>query len=90
MVLDHAGDGSRLDHAGDVRLKTLDEGQCVQTLLLDSFATEGSTLGAMHHDVIPAHAPTMTGKHHEIHFRDFRRVHPEKFRTILRQPVLDA
>ena len=32
----------------------------------------------------------MTGKHHQIYFSDFRRVHPEKFRTILRQPVLDA
>jgi hypothetical protein len=27
------------------------------------------------------------GKHHEIYLSDFRRVAPEKQRTILRQPV---
>ena len=75
---------------GEVRLETLDERRCVQTLHLGSFETEGPTLDAMHHDFIPAHALTMTGKHHEIYFSDFRRVDPAKFRTILRQPVLDA
>ena len=29
----------------------------------------------------------MNGKHHEIYFSDFRKVAPERLRTILRQPV---
>jgi hypothetical protein len=29
----------------------------------------------------------MVGKHHEVYLSDFRRVAPEKLRTILRQPV---
>ncbi|MGV8967003.1 MAG: GyrI-like domain-containing protein [Cellulomonas sp.] len=75
---------------GDVRLETLDEGRCVQTLHAGSFETEGPTLDAMHHNFIPAHGLRMTGKHHEIYLSDFRRVQPDKLRTVLRQSVLDA
>lgn len=32
----------------------------------------------------------MTGRHHEIYLSDFRRVAPEKRRTILRQPVTEG
>ena len=32
----------------------------------------------------------MTGTHHEIYLSDFRRVAPEKLRTILRQPVVES
>jgi hypothetical protein len=78
---------SDLSSPARARLETLDEGRCVQTLHLGSFDYEGPTLDAMHHEFIPAHGLTMTGKHHEIYFSDFRRVEPAKFRTILRQPV---
>jgi len=71
----------------DVRLETLDEGRCVQTLHLGSFDGEAETLDRMHHEVIPRSGLTMTGKHHEIYLSDFRRVEPAKLRTILRQPV---
>lgn len=37
---------------------------------------------------IPGHDLQMTGRHHEIYFSDFRRAAPEKWRTILRQPVV--
>jgi hypothetical protein len=29
----------------------------------------------------------VSGKHHEIYLNDFRRIAPEKQRTILRQPI---
>lgn len=74
----------RLD---DVRLESLDEGRCVQTLHLGSFDDEAETLERMHHDFIPASDLKMTGKHHEIYLSDFRKVEPAKLRTILRQPV---
>lgn len=74
----------------DVRLETLEEGSSVQTLHLGSYDDEAETLAKLHHEVIPAHGMTMTGKHHEIYFSDFRKVAPEKLRTILRQPVRPA
>lgn len=70
-----------------VRVVTLDEGLCVQTLHIGPFEEEGPILARMHDEFIPGEGLTMTGRHHEIYFSDARRVDPAKFRTILRQPV---
>ena len=75
---------------GDVRLETLAEGRCVQTLHVGSFDAEAETLARMHDEYIPANGLRRTGRHHEIYLSDFRKVAPEKQRTILRQPVADA
>lgn len=72
---------------GKVRLETLDEGKSVQTLHVGSFDSEANILAKMHHEFIPANNLKITGKHHEIYLSDFRKVAPEKLRTILRQPV---
>lgn len=72
---------------GDVRLQTLTEGLCVQTLHIGPFDDEGPVLDRMHHEFIPSQGLRLSGTHHEIYFGDFRRVAPEKLRTILRQPV---
>jgi hypothetical protein len=74
----------RLD---DVRLETLDEGRCVQTLHLGPFDDEAETLARLHDEFIPGAGLAMTGRHHEIYFSDTRKVDPANFRTILRQPV---
>lgn len=74
----------------DVRLEPLSEGRCVQTLHVGSFDDEGDVLGRLHHEFIPDNGLRMVGRHHEIYLSDFRRVPPEKQRTILRQPVLPA
>jgi hypothetical protein len=71
----------------DIRLETLSEGRCVQTLHVGSYDDEAGTLATLHHEFIPAHGLTMTGRHHEIYLSDRRRVAPERLRTILRQPV---
>ncbi|SCE92986.1 GyrI-like domain-containing protein [Micromonospora mirobrigensis] len=71
----------------DVRLETLSEGRCVQTLHVGSFDDEADVLAHLHHEVIPELGFRMTGIHHEIYLSDFRRVTPERRRTILRQPV---
>lgn len=70
-----------------VRFETLDEGTCVQTLYVGSFDEEAAVLQNMHHEFIPANNLKMTQKHHEIYLSDFRKVAPNKLRTILRQPV---
>ncbi|MFC7501734.1 GyrI-like domain-containing protein [Nocardioides sp. CPCC 206347] len=70
-----------------VRLETLEEGTCVQTLHVGSYDDEAPVLAAMHDDFIPAGGYALTGKHHEIYLSDPRRVEPARLRTILRQPV---
>lgn len=78
---------ARLD---DVRLEPLSEGRCVQTLHVGPFDDEAGVLARLHHEFVPAHGLRPTGRHHEIYLSDFRRVPPEKRRTILRQPVTAA
>lgn len=73
-----------------VRLETLNEGTCVQTLHIGSYDDEAGTLAKMHHEFIPAHHLKMVKKHHEIYFNDFRKVEPNKLRTLLRHPVVDV
>lgn len=70
-----------------LRLATLDEGRCVQTLHLGPFDREGPVLQALHEEFLPSNQLRPTGRHHEIYLSDFTRTAPEKLRTILRQPV---
>ncbi|SDD05638.1 GyrI-like domain-containing protein [Auraticoccus monumenti] len=71
----------------EVRLETLDEGLCVQTLHIGRYDDEGPVLEAMHSEFVPGEGLRLRGKHHEIYLSDARRTAPEKLRTILRQPV---
>ena len=73
-----------------IRLETLTEGKCVQTLHVGPFDEEGPVLHEMHNDVIPSRGLRMTGRHHEIYLSDIRRTDPAKLRTILRQPVAET
>ena len=59
----------------------------MQTLHVGPFSDEGPVLEEMHERFIPSNGLTMTGEHHEIYLSDIRRAAPEKWRTILRQPV---
>lgn len=90
IAVEQAGAKKRPARLGDVRLETLSEGRCVQTLHVGSFDDEADVLARLHHEFIPANGLRMIGKHHEIYFSDFRKTAPEKRRTILRQPVVPA
>lgn len=70
-----------------VRLETLEEGRCVQTLHVGPYDDEAPVLAELHDVVVPEAGLRMTGKHHEIYLSDPRRVEPARLRTILRQPV---
>lgn len=72
---------------GALRLATLDEGLCVQTLHVGSYDDEAPTLDALHNEFIPTNGLRMTGLHHEVYLSDARRTAPDRLRTILRQPV---
>jgi hypothetical protein len=69
-----------------VRLATLEEGRCVQTLHLGPYDAEGPVLERLHAFIADS-GMQRSGKHHEIYLSDPRRVAPDKLRTILRQPV---
>jgi hypothetical protein len=75
---------------GKVRLETLEEGRCVQTLHIGPYDEESAVLADMHERFIPEAGLRMSGKHHEIYLNDARRVEPVKLRTILRQPVEES
>ncbi|WP_291046003.1 GyrI-like domain-containing protein [Herbiconiux sp.] len=73
--------------AGSVRLQTLQEKTCVQTLHIGSYDDEAPVLQRLHDEVIPELGYRMRGLHHEIYLSDARRVEPARRRTLLRQPV---
>lgn len=86
-AVEQAAVKNRPERLDDIRLESLSEGLCVQTLHVGSFDEEADVLARMHHEFIPDNGLRMVGKHHEIYLSDSRRVAPEKLRTILRQPV---
>lgn len=71
----------------DISLVTFDEGDCLQTLHVGSYADEAPVLADLHDRLMPEMSLKFGGRHHEIYLSDPRRVAPEKLRTILRQPV---
>jgi len=70
----------------DVKLETLDEGQCVQMLHVGPYGNEGETISQML-ALAAEKGLSCHGLHHEIYLSDPRRVPPERLRTILRLPV---
>ena len=68
------------------RLQTCHEGESAQILHIGPFAAEGPAIATLH-AFIAAQGRRPAGKHHEIYLSDPRRVAPEKWRTILRQPM---
>ncbi len=68
-----------------LRLEWFAEGRCAQVLHIGPFSTEGPTIERLHQfiDEISARC----SKHHEIYLSDIRRAAPEKWKTIIRQPM---
>ena len=73
-----------------LRLETLEEGRCVQTLHVGPYDAEAGVLADLHERFLPAAGLQPRGKHHEIYLSDPRRVDAARLRTILRQPVEPA
>ena len=69
-----------------LRFEAFDEGPCAQILHIGPFEDEAPTIARLHAG-IAAQSKTLRGKHHEIYLSDIRRAAPQKWRTILRQPV---
>lgn len=65
---------------------TMEEGMCVQMLHNGPFDREPETLALML-AFIQEKGLGRNGLHHEIYLSDFRKTSPDKYRTILREPV---
>lgn len=69
-----------------VRFETLHEGLSAQIMHVGPYETEGLTIARLHAFIAESgYAPW--GRHHEIYLSDPGRTAPEKWKTILRQPV---
>ena len=69
-----------------VRFETFKEGKAAQILHIGPFSAEGPTIEKVH-VFIKDSGCHRVGKHHEIYLSDLRRSAPEKWKTIVRQPM---
>jgi hypothetical protein len=71
-----------------LRLERFDEGRSVQILFVGDYRAEARAIARRLHDgFLPEHGLAPNGYHHEIYLNDPNRVAPEKWRTVVRQPV---
>ena len=70
---------------GQLRLETFTEGRCAQVLHIGPFAEEGPTIERLHQFI--RETSSLAGKHHEIYLTDIRRADPQKWKTVIRQPM---
>lgn len=69
-----------------VRFDSFKEGKAAQTMHIGPFSEEGPTIEKVH-SFIKENRSQRIGKHHEIYLSDIRRAAPEKWKTIVRQPM---
>lgn len=68
------------------RFEPFTEGPSAQIMHIGPFSEEGPTIEKAH-AFITASGAKLSGKHHEIYLSDIRRAAPEKWKTIVRQPL---
>ncbi len=71
-----------------MRFESYQEGRAAQILHIGPYSEEGPAIAALH-AFIEESGCTFSGKHHEIYLSDTRRTAPEKWKTIIRQPMVD-
>ncbi len=69
-----------------IRFEPFAEGSAAQTMHIGPFSEEGPTV-ALVHNFILENKYRPVGKHHEIYLSDIRRAAPQKWKTIIRQPL---
>jgi hypothetical protein len=69
-----------------LRFEAFHEGKAAQLIHIGPFSEEGPTIEKVHR-FIEDNGSTRVGKHHEIYLSDLRRAAPEKWKTVVRQPM---
>lgn len=89
-VVDRAIEDARrkkkLSVLGELRFAPLTEGMSAQIMHVGPFSSEGPTIERLHTFIADAGCKP-AGKHHEIYLSDIRKAAPEKWKTIIRQPM---
>ena len=70
-----------------VRFEAFSEGKAAQIMHIGPFSEEGLTVEKVH-NFIKESGFNLAGKHHEIYLSDIRKAAPEKWKTIIRQPIV--
>ncbi len=68
-----------------MKFEAYEEGKCAQILHIGPFSEEGPTVEKVHQYI--DEKSQRRGRHHEIYLSDIRRAAPEKWKTIIRQPM---
>lgn len=71
----------------NLRFESFAEGKAAQIMHIGPFSEEGPTIQKVH-AFIKDHGGQLRGRHHEIYLSDIRKAAPEKWRTIIRQPMV--
>ncbi|MCG8426677.1 MAG: GyrI-like domain-containing protein [Chromatiales bacterium] len=69
-----------------VRFESFEEGKAAQIMHIGPFSEEGPTIEKVH-AYIEENGSQRRGKHHEIYLSDIRRAAPDKWKTVIRQPM---
>jgi hypothetical protein len=75
-----------LEAVSKVRFELFSEGKSAQIMHIGPFSKEGPTIEKLH-NFIKENGFKLVGKHHEIYLSDIRKATPEKWKTIIRQPI---
>lgn len=70
-----------------VKFETITEGRCIQMLHIGSYDNEAETFAQMEAFAQSENLVRLSKKHREIYLSDFRKVAPEKLKTVLRFKV---
>jgi hypothetical protein len=70
----------------EMRFERFEEGKAVQLLHVGPFSAEGPAVERLHR-YAEEQQLALRGLHHEVYLSDMRRAAPERWKTILRQPV---
>lgn len=71
-----------------VRFEALSEGACAQIMHIGPFSEEGPAVEKVH-QFIDGCGCKRCGKHHEIYLSDIRKTDPQKWKTVIRQPMIE-
>ena len=86
-AVQQSGKKKDLPALSGLRFEPYHEGKAVQIMHIGPFSAEGPTIARMH-EFITANGSALRGLHHEIYLSDIRRAAPEKWKTVLRQPMV--
>jgi hypothetical protein len=70
----------------EIRFEPFHEGKAAQIMHIGPFSEEGPAVERVH-QFFEANGFKRWGKHHEIYLSDIRKAQPEKWRTVIRQPM---